>query len=264
MGRIRALVVDDEPLARERLRTLLQGDPDIELVGECEDGLSAVSTILELSPDLVFLDVQMPEMDGFQVLKALNSDSLPAVVFVTAYDEYAIRAFDVHAIDYLLKPFDQDRFHRTLDWVKERLRADSDLRSELRALLGDVRKQAAGPERIVIRSRGRVRFVRVREIDWVEAAGNYVRIYAGETSHLLRETMKGMEGRLGDDFERVSRSAIVRVDRITELQAIAHGEYVLSLAGGGRVRSGRTYAKVMARLIGDQAETGTGLSSLRK
>ncbi|MEN8144467.1 MAG: response regulator [Gemmatimonadota bacterium] len=260
MSRIRALIVDDEPLARERVRTLLEGDPDIEIVGECEDGRSAVSTILDLAPDLVFLDVQMPEMDGFQVLRALDSDRLrlPAVVFVTAYDQYAIRAFDVHAIDYLLKPFDQDRFHRTLEWVKERLRSDSDLRSELRALLGDVRRQAAGPERIVVRSRGRVRFVRVQEIDWVEAAGNYVRIYAGETSHLLRETMKGMERRLGAGFERVSRSAIVRVERITELQTVANGEYVLSLAGGGLVRSGRTYAKVVAKLIGDQAQPDEG------
>lgn len=258
MSKIRALVVDDEPLARERVRTLLQGDSDIEVVGECEDGLSAVSTILELSPDLIFLDVQMPEMDGFQVLRELDSEHLPAVVFVTAYDQYAIRAFDVHAIDYLLKPFDQDRFHRTLDWVKERLRDDSDLRSDLRALLGDVRRRTAGPERIVVRSRGRVRFVRVQEIEWVEAAGNYVRIYAGETSHLLRETMTGIEGRLGDDFKRVSRSAIVRVDRITELRAVAHGEYVVSLAGGGRVRSGRTYSKVMARLIGDQAGRDEG------
>lgn len=255
-GRIRALVVDDEPLARERLRTLLAADPDVEVAGECADGRSAVEAVRELQPDLVFLDVQMPEMDGFEVVTEVGAESMPPVVFVTAYDEYAIRAFDVHAVDYLLKPFERARFERALDRAKEQLAgrpgSERRLADQLRSLLAELRPESdegKGVDRLVIRSRGRITIVRPGEVEWVEAAGNYVRLHVAEGSHLMRETMERMTERLGGEFIRVSRSAIVRIDGIRELKRLSHGEYTIVLRDGTKVKSSRTYAGGLEKLL---------------
>lgn len=253
---LRALVVDDEPLGRERLRTLLADDPRVEIVGECADGRSAVEAVRDLAPDLVFLDVQMPLLDGFDVVNEVGADAMPPVIFVTAYDEYAIRAFEVHALDYLLKPFDRSRFERALERAKEHLAMKGKggtLAGQLRALLAEVRSEqvsADGVDRLVVRSRGRITFVPTRELDWIEAAGNYARLHAGEETHLMRETMTGLADQLSSaEFVRVSRSAIVRVDRIRELKRRSHGEYTIVLRDGTRVKSSRGYADRLEELL---------------
>ena len=194
---IRTLIVDDEPLARERLRTLLQHESDIQIVGECVDGRQAVTTIASEAPDLVFLDIQMPALDGFGVLQTLEDRPLPAVIFVTAYDQYALRAFDVHALDYLLKPFTARRFQKALQRARGELQREggqSGIERRLLNLLEDLGGEKRHPKRLVVKSSGRVYFLKVDEIDWIEAEGNYVRLHVGANSHLLRETMKGMEG----------------------------------------------------------------------
>jgi two-component system LytT family response regulator len=253
---LRALVVDDEPLARERLRTLLAEDPEIEIVGECADGRSAVEAVREMTPDLVFLDVQMPLLDGFDVVSEVGADAMPPVIFVTAYDEYAIRAFEVHALDYLLKPFDRERFGRALERAKQHLAMRGKggaVAGQLRALLAEIRSgRDSGDEvdRLVIRSRGRITIVPTRELDWVEAAGNYARLHAGKETHLMRETMTGLTDRLpATEFVRVSRSAIVRVDHIRELKRLSHGEYTIVLRDGTRVKASRGYADRLDELL---------------
>jgi two-component system LytT family response regulator len=240
------MVVDDEPVARERIVGLLQQEKDIELVGECADGQQAINAIQAQHPDLVFLDVQMPACDGFGVIESVGADRMPAVVFVTAYDEYALKAFEVHAIDYLLKPFGRDRFQRTLQHARaslERRRA-GDLGRRLLALVNDI-KTEPGParlDRLVVKSGGRVFFLRTDEIDWIEAAGNYVRLHLGEESHLFRETMNRMESRLDSRrFVRIHRSRIVNTERVKELQPWFNGEHVVVLQNGTRLTLSRGY-----------------------
>jgi two-component system LytT family response regulator len=253
---LRTLIVDDEPLARERLRNLLAGDADIEIVGECGDGRSAVAAIRELAPDLVFLDVQMPELDGLGVVAAVGAERMPATVFVTAFDQYAVRAFDVSAVDYLLKPFDAERFAAALRRVKAQVhrQADAGVRDRLMTLLADARPAAALPpiaERLAIKSGGKVVFVRVDEIDWVEAAGNYCRLHSGKQSHLLRETMATLEVRLDPKkFVRIHRSTIVNLDRIRELQPYFHGDYVVLLRDGKQLTMSRTYRPKLDEILG--------------
>jgi two-component system LytT family response regulator len=254
VSRIRTLIVDDEPLGRERLRTLLRGEPDVELVGECANGLEAVSHIDEQSPDLVFLDVQMPELDGFAVLESVGVERMPPTVFVTAYDQYALKAFEVHALDYLLKPFTRARFRKTLQRVRDHLRKQrtdaSELSRQLIELLRDVRTDRQFLERLVVKSGGRVFFLRVDEIDWIEAAGNYLRLHVGQDVHLMRETMKGIETKLDPDrFVRIHRSIIVNTDRIRELQPWFHGEYVLILLDGTRLTSSRNFDDGLKRML---------------
>jgi len=248
---IRALVVDDEPLARERIRTLLEDEPDIELVGECRDGAEAVRAIDEEGPDLVFLDVQMPEVDGFEVLEVIGPGRAPVVVFVTAYDEYAIRAFDVHALDYLLKPFDGERFRQAIGRARASIRAKADVdREKLAALLGDLRDERRYLERIVVKTAGRVVFLAVDEIDWIGGAGNYVELHAGERKHLVRDTMKAMESKLDPDkFVRVHRSHIVNMDRVKSMEPWFHGEYVLILENGTELQSSRTYSDRLRQML---------------
>jgi two-component system LytT family response regulator len=252
--KIRTLIVDDEPLARERLRTLLAVEEDIEVIGESGDGRTAVGMIRKLAPDLVFLDVQMPELDGFGVLEALKPGEIQAIVFVTAYDEYALRAFDVRALDYLLKPFDRARFHRALSRARADLRGDrEEIDRRLRDLLEEFRGDRQGLERIVIKSSGRVIFLRSEEIDWIEAAGNYVKLHAGDKAHLLRETMKGIEEKLdARTFVRVHRSRIVNLDRVRELQPWFHGEYVITLEDGTELTSGRSYSDTLQNLLANR------------
>jgi len=248
---IRALVVDDEPLARERIRTLLEDEPDIELVGECRDGAEAVRAIDEEGPDLVFLDVQMPEVDGFEVLEAIGPGRAPVVVFVTAYDEYAIQAFDVHALDYLLKPFDGERFRQAIGRARASVRAKADVdREKLAALLDDLREERRYLERIVVKTAGRVVFLAVDEIDWIGGAGNYVELHAGERKHLVRDTMKAMESKLDPDkFVRVHRSHIVNMDRVKSMEPWFHGEYVLILENGTELQSSRTYSDRLRQML---------------
>ncbi len=258
---IQTLVVDDEPLAREGLRVLLERDPDVELVGECAEGRAALETIRDLEPDLVFLDVQMPEMDGFEVLAGLEPSEVPVVVFVTAYDEYALRAFEVHALDYLLKPFDDERFEAALDRAKSELerRDDAALGEKLAALLEDHGGErittgsgrAERDDRLMIRSSGRVQFVNVEEIDWVEAAGDYVRLHVGERSHLLRETMKNMEDRLDSErFVRVHRSTLVKLDHVKEVVSSDAGSYEIVLADGTRRSLSRSGRRRLEEVLG--------------
>ncbi len=249
---IGVLIVDDEPVARERLRRLVGLEPDLRLVGEHERGEDAVRAIRASRPDVVFLDVDMPGMSGFDVLEALEPDERPLVVFVTAYDEFAVRAFDVHALDYLLKPYDPERFATALARVRERIAAGgaSAGRSSLDALLGDVR--ARGPERLVVRSGEEIVFVPVREIDWIEAADNYVEVHVGATTHLLRESLASVERRLSPaHFTRIRRDAIVNLERVRSVRPGEDGEAEVVLIDGRALRLGRTYrAKLTERWQG--------------
>jgi two-component system, LytTR family, response regulator len=251
--KIRTLVVDDEPMARERIMSLLQQETDVEVIGECSDGGQAVSAINQQSPDLVFLDVQMPGTDGFGVIQNIGADRMPTVVFVTAYDEYALKAFEVHALDYLLKPFGKDRFQETLKHAREHLerRRAGDLGRRLLALVQDLKPEQPRFDRLVVKSGGRVFFLRTEEIDWIEAAGNYVRLHLGEESHLFRETMNGMESRLDSRrFVRIHRSRIVNSERIKELQPWFNGEYVVILRNGTRLTLSRGYREKLQEQLG--------------
>jgi len=243
--KIRTLVVDDEPMGRERVLSLLQQEDDVEVIGECSDGRQAIAAIQQHSPDLVFLDVQMPGSTGFGVIDAVGAERMPEVIFVTAYDEYALKAFEYHALDYLLKPFNRDRFQETLKHDRaslERRRA-GDLGRRLLALVNNIKPEApARLERLIVKSGGRVFFLRTDELDWIEAAGNYVRLHLGDESHLFRETMNRMETRLDSRrFVRIHRSRIVNTERIKELQPWFNGEYVVVLRNGTRLTLSRGY-----------------------
>ncbi|MCI0746982.1 MAG: LytTR family DNA-binding domain-containing protein [Verrucomicrobia subdivision 3 bacterium] len=251
--KIRALIVDDEPLARERLASLLSGDADVEVVGQCANGVEALSAIQEKTPDLVFLDVQMPELDGFGVLAALEGEKRPAVIFVTAHDRFALKAFEVHAIDYLLKPFDRERFQKALQRAKEQLqtRQAGEVDSRLAALLASLKAESKTPDRIPVKGSGRVILVKTSDIDWIEAADNYVNLHTGKEAHLHRETMAAMEEKLpAGKFMRISRSAIVNVDRIKELQPMFHGDYTVILQNGTRLTLSRGYREALHQLLG--------------
>ena len=252
--KIRTIIVEDEPLARERMLNLLETDDDIEVCAECGDGRSAVEKITALEPDLVFLDIQMPELDGFGVLAELSLPRLPAVVFVTAYDQFALKAFEVHAVDYLLKPFDRERFREALQRAKARVASTQSTPADegLRALIADLRPESKAVQKIAIKSTGRVTFVKVEDIDWVEAADNYVNIHAGTASHLIRETMTSLSARLpAEKFVRINRSCIVNLERVKELQPMFHGEYTVFLNDGTKLVLSRNYRGSLARLMGD-------------
>ena len=249
--RIRTLVVDDEPAARAAIRALLGDDPEIHLVGECADGRTALDAIRTETPDLLFLDVQMPEMDGFTLLGRLDSVELPVVVFVTAYDQYALRAFEVHALDYLLKPFDDERFRRAVAHAKQQVRQGKlgALSERLDALLDGVARQYL--KRLAIKAGGRVTILGVKDIDWIEAEGDYVKIHAGRAWHLLRETMKHLEAQFDPArFVRIHRSTIVNVERIKELQPYFRGEYVVVLHDGTSLKLSRGYKEHLEAALG--------------
>ena len=291
---LKVLVVDDEPLARRSLRILLSEAPAVEVVGEAGNGRDAVDAVRRLAPDLVFLDVQMPEMDGFGVLRSLEAHEMPTVVFVTAYDEHAVRAFDVHAADYLLKPFDDDRFHRALHRARARVgdRRARELAARLAHLLAsagvdaglatpaspapppadrapsmdrqpaadsgvdagrsafsEVRAELA--DRIVLKANGRVTFLAVESIDWIEAADYVVRLHAGGAVHTLREPLADLEKRLDPRrFFRIHRSTIVNLDRVKELQPLFYGEYVVILRDGQKLRLSRSRREGLEALLG--------------
>ncbi|MBI4502272.1 MAG: response regulator transcription factor [Gemmatimonadetes bacterium] len=260
VGPIRTLIVDDEPAARAALRTLLNDDPEIQVVGEAADGRAAVETIEHHEPDLVFLDIQMPEMDGFAVLASLEVARIPVIVFVTAYDQYALQAFEVHAIDYLLKPYSDDRFREALAHAKNQVgdgKAGA-VGRQIQALLeglGQGSRPPAAPDRylrrLTVKSGGRVTILPVKDVDWVEAEGDYVRIHVGRQWHLLRETMKQIEAQLDPGrFVRIHRSTIVNVDRIKELQPFFRGEYVVILQDGTSLKLSRGYKSRLETILG--------------
>ncbi|PYR88245.1 MAG: DNA-binding response regulator [Acidobacteria bacterium] len=242
--KLTTLIVDDEPLARERLLALLSTENDIEVLGQCRDGEEAVSAIHERHPDLVLLDVEMPRMDGFEVIDTIGPERMPMVIFVTAYDQHAIKAFQVRALDYLLKPFDRDRFSDALQRARTQIESQTngDLGKRLLALMKDLRRDAPKTDRLVVKSGGRLFFLRADEIDWIEAAGNYVRLHVGNQSHLLRETMNAIEARLDPErFFRIHRCRIVNVERIQEMQPWLNGEYSVVLRTGVRLTLSRGY-----------------------
>ena len=249
----RVLVVADEPLARERLRTLLQEEPGFEVVGEASDGTAGAESIMALAPDLVFLDVQMPGADGFDIIDAIGPEKMPFVVFCTAYDRYALKAFDVHAVDYLLKPFDRERFKQALGRAQLQLeRAKSgDLERRLTAIVQDLKPAKARTDRFVVKSGGRIFFVGTGEIDWIEAAGNYVKLHVGIDSHLIRETMNSVEAKLSPDlFVRIHRCHIVNIEQVRELQPWFNGEYVMFLKNGTRLTLSRGYRERLQERVG--------------
>jgi two-component system LytT family response regulator len=252
--KIRSVIVDDEPLARDRVRMLLAGVDDIEVVGEFGDGRAAVAGIGELRPDLLFLDVQMPEVDGFGVLQLVGAEQMPVTVFVTAYDQYALKAFDVSAVDYLLKPFDRERFLRALARARKQIPSaaspEADLQARLLSLLQHVNKNIF-LERLVIKSSGRISFLKTDEVDWIEAAGNYVRLHVARESHMLRETMSSIEGRLDPaKFVRIHRGAVVNLERIRDLQPLFHGDHQVTLRDGSRLTLSRSYRENLERVLG--------------
>jgi two-component system LytT family response regulator len=250
---IRVLIVDDEPLARGVLREMLQSDPDVVIVGECSNGKEAVEAIKELSPELLFLDIQMPEMGGFEVLDALSEGQTPHLVFVTAYDQYAVRAFEVHALDYILKPFDRERFEASWQRAKAQLQRERNggVEQKILSLLEDLKAGTKYLERLVIKSSGRIYFLETNEIDWIQAEGNYVSVHTGKKSHLLRETISSLENQLDPKkFLRIHRSAIVRIDRIKELQPWFHGEYHIVLNDGTQLTLSRNYRDRLQEALG--------------
>ncbi|HEY0141861.1 MAG TPA: response regulator [Thermoanaerobaculia bacterium] len=236
---IRVLVVDDEPIARRGLRRLLEAESDLEIVGEASSGANAIDQIESLNPDLVFLDIQMPEMSGLEVVSAVGPQAMPAVIFVTAFDRYAIEAFDLNAADYVLKPVDPERFQRALARARQRLAGGDLLEERLRAILAKVH---ARPERLVVRSTSRIQFVNVDEIDHVHAEDNYVRIFAAGQTYLMRETVTNLEQRLdAEQFIRIRRSTIVRIERIREIRPLLNGTFELLLNDGTRIVSSRRF-----------------------
>ena len=250
---LRVLIVDDEPLAREGLRLHLAELPGVEVVGEAADGEEAVRSIQGLDPDLVLLDVQMPGLDGFGVVQAMGAQGMPPVVFVTAFDEFAVRAFEAHALDYLLKPVDPDRLARAVERARERRRQERgrDLERRVLGLMEGLRAEGRYLERLAVRSGSRIVFVRVSEIDWIEASGNYARLHAGKSEYLLRETMSALEAQLDPrQFMRIHRSTLVRVDRIRELEPLYQGDYVVILEDGTRLTSSRSYRDKLQALLG--------------
>ncbi len=247
---MRALIVDDEPLARAGVAVRLRQFPDVEVIGECGDGPSAVTKILELSPDVVFLDVQMPGMDGFEVLRALPSADLPPVIFLTAYEEHAVRAFDVHALDYLLKPLDDDRFRLAVERVRQVKDTEAKLQLSERifSLLGENSRRYVS--RLPVRTGSRIQVVLADDIEWIAAAGDYVELHCGPRHHLVRETMNSLEEKLDPaKFLRIHRSRIVRLTCVRELHAMDNHEYLVKLSDGTEHRSSRRYGDRLDRWL---------------
>ncbi len=251
--KIRVLLVDDEPLARDMLREMLQSDAEVEIVGESCNGREALEAIHAKEPDLIFLDVQMPEVGGFEVLASLGKDKAPYVIFVTAYDQYAVRAFEVQALDYLLKPFDQERFDSSWQRAKAQLKRDRNggMDQRIITLLEELKAGNKYLERLVIKAAGRIYFLETSEIDWIEAEGNYVSVHSAKKSHLLRETITSLESQLDPKkFVRIHRSSIVRLDYIQELQPWFHGEYKVILQDGTQLTLSRNHREKLQEALG--------------
>lgn len=252
---ITTLIVDDEPLAREYISRLLKEDGQIQIVGEAGNGRDAVHLIYERKPDLIFLDVQMPEIDGFAVLKTLKPNLLPAIIFTTAYEQYAIRAFEFHALDYLLKPFDANRFTQAVCHAKERLNKPQNKtlteHEQISEMLKNIDEKPSYLERLLIKSNGRIVFLKTREIDLIKADDKYVRLFFGKSSYLVRQSLSQMKTQLDSEiFAQIHRSAIVNIERIKELQPMFNGEYNLVLENGTEVTLSRNYKNKLFGLLG--------------
>jgi two-component system, LytTR family, response regulator len=249
---IQTVIADDEPLGRRKLRILLNSEPGIRIMAECENAEETLAALREYKPHLILLDIQMPDADGFQILRSLTPDQMPMVIFTTAYDRYAIRAFEAHALDYLLKPFDQERLHAAIERARVEMLHDHDRQMAARIveMLLSVEARHRSERRFVIKSGGRVIFLDVDEIDWVEAAANYVKLTAGKQSYLLRETIGRVAERLDpNQFVRIHRSTLVNVDRIKELQPCNSGEYMVILRNGKELSCSRSYRSSLHKLI---------------
>ena len=245
--KIRALIVDDEPLARERVRTLLQHEPDIEILGECDNGNEAIAAIRKQRPDLVFLDVQMPGLGGFDVLRGLGEHPMPLVIFVTAHDQHALKAFEVHALDYLLKPFKQVRFKETVQRARAALASQEAgaVSSKLLALLGQGKPEREYLARIPVRNGERLIFIKTEQIEYMESAGNYIVLHTGKENHVVRETLTGLEGKLDPRrFVRINRSTLVNLDQIKELQPLFRGDHAVLLHNGKQLTMTRGIREV--------------------
>jgi two-component system LytT family response regulator len=248
--KIRALIVDDEPLARERVRVLLRDEPDVEIIGECQNGAEAVECTKRLIPDVLFLDVQMPEMDGFELLQNLPAENLPVVVFITAFDQHAVRAFDAHALDYLLKPFKSARFKEAVQRTRDRL-AEKQSGTVARGLLELLAERSAANQmkKLAVKNEDKVLFVSVNDIDSIESAGNYVAVHVGKDNHILRETLTGLEAKLPSrQFMRISRAAIVNLERVKELQPMTRSESVIVLKNGRVITTTRSWREIQEKL----------------
>lgn len=255
MTKIRTVIVDDEPLARDKLRGFLVRHPACALVGEAGDGLAAVTLLEELRPDLVLLDIQMPELDGFEVLSALEGQSLPYIIFVTAFNDYAVKAFEVGAVDYLLKPVAPDRFDQALERAEARLGqgADPEFTRRMARVLEQIAPARPRVERFLVKERGRSSFVAVAEVDWIEAAGNYLKLHARSGTHLVRTTMKEIEARLDPArFARIHRTAIVNLDRVRYLEPSSHGDQLVVLQSGEKLTLSRRFRHRLPRTIAEE------------
>jgi len=254
--KIRAIIVDDEPLARRRIRSLLDEVSDVEVIAECANGRDAIEALEGSPPDLLFLDIQMPEINGFDVLQAIGVDHVPVVIFVTAYDQFALRAFETHALDYLLKPFDDERFEAALQRARAQIRQrqGGDVDRRLRQLLEQLRgEQNRYLQRLVVTRAGRSIFIRIEDIDWIEAERNYIRVHVGGRSHMLRENLSRIEAALDPAmFCRIHRSTIVNINRIHAIESLFRGEYVVVLRDGTKLTSGRSYRQNLRTLMGMQ------------
>jgi two-component system LytT family response regulator len=255
---LRVLIADDEPPARDRLRAMLASHAEVEVIAEVGDGRTAVDAILEQRPDLLFLDIKMPELSGVEVVELLSTEDVvpPAIVFVTAYDSYALKAFDVGAVDYLLKPFDQERFDRTLRSAVERIAARrllapaQVLPAAVSTLLRDLDASRVHAKRLLVRRGRQMQFVKTDDVDWMEAQGNYIQLHIGGRAHLLRETMSSLEARLDPaQFVRVHRSAIVNIDRVDHIEPYLHGEYTITMRGGGRLTTSAAHSGKLRSLL---------------
>lgn len=252
MKKIKALIVDDEPLAREGLRSLLEEARDVELMQECCNGEEALAAIEMKKPDLVFLDVQMPELDGFGVLQALKPTALPEVVFVTAYDQYALQAFNVHALDYLLKPVDPERFRLALQRVRESLELKKVKGTNIKLinLLEDFTLRGKPVDRLIVKIKGKIIFVKTEDIDWIEAAGDYARLHVKKEQYLIRDTITELSSKLDPQkFIRIHRSTLVNIDRIKEMEPIFYGDYQIVLHDGTRLNLSRTHREKLSSLF---------------
>ncbi|MFA6456400.1 MAG: LytTR family DNA-binding domain-containing protein [Bacteroidota bacterium] len=251
---IRAIIVDDEPLAREKVQLFAKDETDIEIVDICSNGHEAITSYQKLKPDLFFLDIQMPEMNGFDVLKHITTHPLPGIIFITAFDEFALRAFEFHALDYLLKPYDRERFHKAVGHARETIlsRSQSEVTTEqIKALLESVKSAPAALDRLVVKTNGKIIFLRMEEIDWMEAAGNYVKLHVGNESHLVRETMNKLEEQLHPQkFIRIHRSTIINIEKIKELQPYFNGEYKVILQNNTQVILSRGFRENFTKVFG--------------
>lgn len=251
---IRAIIVDDEPLAREKVKLFAQGESDIEIVDVCANGRDALASCHKLKPELLFLDIQMPEMNGFELLGKIKIHPLPGIIFITAYDEFALRAFEFHALDYLLKPFDRVRFKKAVSHAREYIQSNTQSETtteQIKSMLDSIKQTPARLERLVVKANGRIIFLRIDDIDWMEAAGNYVNVHVGSESHLVRETMNNIEGQINPQkFARIHRSTIINIEKVKELLPYFNGEYKVVLQNNTQVILSRSYRESFKKNLG--------------